>query len=71
MQETDTEGSPRRPSHGDLGQLPLPRLHSQLGTARASSQHLSLLGGRHGRRAAGSLAGARHQLLWHAEWPQH
>ena len=49
MQEIDTEGSLRGHSHGDLGQLPLSGLHSQLGAARASGQHLSLLGGRHGR----------------------
>ena len=48
MQEADTEGSPGGPSHGDLGQLPLPGLHSQLGAACASSQHLSLLGGSYG-----------------------
>ena len=49
MQEPSTESSPRRHSHGDLGQLPLPRLHHELGAACASGQHLSILGWGHGR----------------------
>ena len=48
VQGAGSPGGNEQYGHGDMGKLPLPRLHNELGAAYASCRHLSLLGRGHG-----------------------